>query len=105
MLYYARSERSNIVQRVNTQFAFANNVPKRFVESLHQMGLFVLYESFCRSLQANAKAVIEEILEKTQTRRFFISYNNMNFYENVRDCNVMKSCGQSRDGSNQIGTI
>ncbi len=85
MLCYTQSKRSNIVQRVNTQFAFANNVPKQFVESFHQMSLLVSYKSLRRSLQANAKAVMEEILEKTQTRQFFISYDNMNFYENVRD--------------------
>ncbi len=67
MLCYAQSKRSNILQRVNTQFAFAKNVPKQFIESFHQIGLLVSYESFRRSLHANAKAVIEEILEKTRT--------------------------------------
>lgn len=43
MLCYARNKCSNIMQRVNTQFAFANNVPKRFVELFHQMSLFVSY--------------------------------------------------------------
>ncbi len=38
MLSYARSERNNLVQRVNTQFAFANNIPKQFVELFHQLG-------------------------------------------------------------------
>lgn len=48
-------------------------------------GTFVLYESLHRDLQANAKAVIKAILEKTRTCQFFILYNNMNFYENVCD--------------------
>lgn len=43
----------------------------------------VSYESLRRSLQTNAKAVIEAILEKTRTCQFFISYDNMNFYENI----------------------
>lgn len=47
ILYYAQSEQSNIIQRVNTQFAFANNILKRFVESFHQMGTLVSYESLC----------------------------------------------------------
>ena len=84
-LYYIQNEYSNIVQRVNTQFTFTNNVPKRFMESFHQIGYLVSYESLCCDLQANAKAVMEEILEKTQTQRFYISYNNMNFYENICD--------------------
>ena len=28
---------------------------------------------------------MEEILEKTKIQQFFISYNNINFYENVHD--------------------
>lgn len=70
---------------MNAQFAFANNIPKQFVQSFHQISIFVSYESLCCGLQANAKTVIEAILEKTQNRQFFISYNNMNFYKNVRD--------------------
>lgn len=46
ILYYAQSKRFNIVQRVNIQFAFINNVLKSFVESFHQMGFFILYKSF-----------------------------------------------------------
>lgn len=49
------------------------------------MGIFVLYKSLCHGLQANIKAVIEEILKKIQTYKFFISYDNMNFYKNVYD--------------------
>lgn len=48
-------------------------------------GFFVSYKFFCCGLQANAKAIIKEILEKIQTQQFFILYNNMNFYENIRD--------------------
>ena len=85
MLCYARNERSNIVQRVNGQFAFANNVPKRFVEAFHQMGMIVSYESIRRGLNINAKAVMDTIVDKTRTCRFFISYDNMNVYEHSRD--------------------
>lgn len=65
ILCYTQNERSNIIKRVNTQFAFINNVPKWFVESFHQIDLFVSYKSLRRGLQANAKAVLEEILKKT----------------------------------------
>lgn len=85
MLCYARSERSNLVQRVNSQFAFANNVPKQFVESFHQMGILVSYESIRCGLQTNAKTIMDIIVDKTRSSRFFISYDNMNFYENARD--------------------
>ena len=49
------------------------------------MGIFVLDESLYCGLQANAKAIMEVILEKIQTRQFFILYNNMNLYKNVHD--------------------
>lgn len=90
MLYYVQSKHSNIVQKVNIQFvfAFANNVPKRFAESFHQMDLFVSYKSLCCDLQSNAKAVIKETLEKIQTDWLFILYNNMNFYKNIRDQSI-----------------
>lgn len=45
----------------------------------------VSYEFLRHGLQSNAKAVIDLIIEKTQSQQFFISYNNMNFYENVRN--------------------
>lgn len=81
------------MQKINTKFAFANNVSKQFMELFHQMSIFVSYESLCRSLQANAKAVIEAILEKTQTRWFFISYDNMNFYKNIHDQRIFNRNG------------
>ena len=49
------------------------------------MGVIVLYESIRRGLQVNATAVMEEIVEKTRFHRFLISYDNMDFYENVWD--------------------
>lgn len=85
ILCYAQSERCNLVQRVNAQFAFANNVPKRFVELFHQLGLIVSYKSLRRGLQSNAKAIMDSIIEKTRSQRFFILFDNMNFYENVRN--------------------
>lgn len=49
MLYYAQIDRFNIMQRVNTQFAFPNNIPKRFVESFYQIDFLIIYESLRRS--------------------------------------------------------
>lgn len=51
------------MQKENIQFAFVNNVFKSFVKFYDQIGLFDSYNSFCCSLQANAKTVLEEILE------------------------------------------
>ena len=85
MLCYAQNKRSNILQKVNGQFAFANNVPKRFVKAFHQMGMIVLYESICRDLNINAKVVMDTIIEKTRTSQSFVLYNNMNVYEHACD--------------------
>ena len=52
----------------------------------------ILYESFCRSLHSNAKAIMNSIIEKMRFQRFFISYNNMNIYENVCNQRVL-NCG------------
>ncbi len=49
------------------------------------MGIIVSYESIRRGLSVNTKAIMEEIMEKTQFHRFLILYDNMNFYKHVRD--------------------
>lgn len=85
MLCYARNKRSNFLQRINGQFAFASNVSKQCIESLHQMGIIVPYESIRHGLIVNANAVMDEIVNKTHSRHFFILYDNMNFYESIRD--------------------
>lgn len=50
MLYYTWSEHSNIMQRVNIQFTFANNVLNWFVKLFHQIDLFVSYKSLRHKL-------------------------------------------------------
>lgn len=83
LLYYTQNKRSNLFQRVIGHFAFSGNIPKCSIKSFYQMGMIVLYKSIQRGLQVNAKAVIEEIVNKTRFYRFFILYDNMNFYEYV----------------------
>lgn len=53
------------MQKVNIQFFFANNILKRFVKFFYQISFFVSDKSLYCGLQANAKAVIEEILDKS----------------------------------------
>ena len=72
-------------QRVIGHYVFSGNILKRSVEFFYQMSIIVLYESIRRSLQVNAAAVMEEIVEKTRFHCFFISYDNIDFYENIRD--------------------
>lgn len=85
VLSYSRSERTNLFQMMNGHFLFANHVPKRTIEFLYQMGLVVSNETIRRALQINARAILSMLDERIKNQQFFISYDNMNFYENVRD--------------------
>ncbi len=94
LLSYARSEQSNVFQTIVGYAAFAHNIPKRAIKTFYQMGLTVSYESIRRTLAANANAVEREMKEKVLTRRFFISYDNINFYEHVRDARIFNQGAQ-----------
>ena len=85
LLSYSRSEQTNLFQMLNGYFLFANHVPKRAVETLHQMGFVVSSNTICQTLQVNAQAILSRLKERAQSQRLFISYNNMNFYEKVRN--------------------
>lgn len=45
----------------------------------------MLYKSIYQTLNINALAIKEALQEKAIEKRFFISYDNMNFYEKARD--------------------
>lgn len=83
LLCYIQNEQSNLFQKIISYFAFSSKILKRFVELYHQISIIVLYESISRGLQINAKAIIEEIINKILFHHFFILYNNINFYEHV----------------------
>lgn len=93
MLYYAQNAKSNIFQRIMGYFVFANNIPKRFVKSTHKIDIVILYESICQFLKFNAQAVIQNMLEKTRIKRFFIFYNNINFYEGMHEQRIYNQGG------------
>lgn len=85
---YVCSEQSNVFQTVVGHAAFTYNIPKCAVKTFHQMELAVSYKSICCALGANANAVEREMREKIMTRWFFILYDNINFYEHVRDARI-----------------
>lgn len=70
---------------LNGHFLFANHVPKRAIETLHQMGFVVSSKTICRALQVNAQAILSRLKERVQSQWLFILYDNMNFYKKVRD--------------------
>lgn len=70
---------------VKGYFTFIYNVAKKCVDILHFMGLCVLYKIICIALKKNAKEVELKIRDMIWHNRFFIFFNNMNFYKHIRD--------------------
>lgn len=85
VISYSWSEKTNLFQMINGHFLFANHVPKRTIESRHQISLVVSNETIRRALQVNARAILSMLDKRIKNQQFFISYNNINFYENVRN--------------------
>lgn len=67
------------------QFLFANNVLKYCVELLHQIGVVLFSKTICQALKTNADVILKNLHDHVQFKRFFISYNNINFYKNIYD--------------------
>ncbi len=66
-------------------FAYANNTTKRMIENLYRMGFLVIYKTVGQAISANALAIKKELQKKAWERRFFLSFDNINFYEHRRD--------------------
>ena len=49
LLSYSCSKRTNIFQMMNGHFLFAKHVPKRAIESLHQLGIVVSNKTIQRA--------------------------------------------------------
>lgn len=85
MLCYGRSDRPNALQGLLGYFLFAMNTDKRCVEVLHRLGLSVAYETVIRAPRDNGEASHKKLLETVRQCRFFVCFDNVNFYRNVRD--------------------
>lgn len=88
MLSYARNQHSNIFQMTAGNWAFADNATKRMTKILHCMRILVTYQTIWEALWANAEAQRAVLQEKVWHKRFFVSYDNMNFYYKHRDQHV-----------------
>lgn len=55
------------------------------LEALHRLGLSISYETVVSALRRNGEASLKQLPEETRHRRFFVSFDNMNFIRNVRD--------------------
>ncbi len=88
MMAYTRNKYTNLLQMVTGYFSFAHNVSKRRTEVYHKMGLVVSYKTIWQALNANRQAVLRLLCERVNVERFFLSYNNINFYKKVQDQRV-----------------
>lgn len=70
LIGYGCNKNANLLQIVNGYFAFAQNVLKQCLEVFHQMGPIVSSETVRRSLQSNAVAILDVLVEKAATKRF-----------------------------------
>ena len=73
---------------VTGYFTFAHNVSKKGTKVYHKMSLIVLYKIVQQALNANGQAILRLLCEKVNVERFFLSYDNMNFYEKVQNQKV-----------------
>lgn len=60
----------------------------------HQISLLFFYKSICYAFIANASIIRAELREKIQKYRFFILYNNMNFYKRMRNAQMFNQRAQ-----------
>lgn len=81
---YGRSQRANALQGMMGYFLSASDAGKRVIEVLHCLGICITYESVNRALQANAKAVQVMVRKKAAAQPFFVSFDNMVFYQRVK---------------------
>lgn len=85
MLSYVQTQKSKIYQIVKANFTFAYNVAKKCQDILHSIGLCILYMTICVALKENAKEVELKIKDLVWYNRFFIFFNNMNFYKHTQN--------------------
>lgn len=83
LLSYSFNKKTNLFQIINEQFLYANYIFKKAIKSYHQIGLVVSIETIQRFLQINTWAILSMLKKRIKTQQFFLSYNNMNFYDYV----------------------
>lgn len=67
LLNYSRSQQTNLFQILNRHFLFANYVPKRTIETLHQMGFVVSNKTICQAFQVNTQVIFSRLKKHVQS--------------------------------------
>ena len=83
-----RSAQPAVLPDMRGYFLFASNTAKRCIEVLRRLSISVLYETIISALRRNGEASLKQLSEEIRHRRFFVSFDNMNFFRNVRDQRV-----------------
>lgn len=84
MLAYSKNKYANLLQIIDRYFTFAQNVLKQCSKMFYKMGFLVTSKIFCHKLKANSKAVLQMLCNKVYNKRFFILYDNINFYKKYK---------------------
>lgn len=81
---YGRSQRANSLAGMVGYYLSACNTGKRAIANLNALGVCVSYESVIVALRSTAVSVREMVRKMCTTTPFFISFDNMVFYQRVK---------------------
>ena len=70
---------------VKSYFTFVYNIAKKCIDVLYSMGFYMSYKIIRIVLKENAKEVELKIQNMIWHKRYFISFDNINFYEYTQD--------------------
>ena len=85
-LCYARNQHSNSVQLQMGYYLLSANTPKRVIEVLHQLRISVCYKTILNAMTAISKKACAQLRQiPSKFRRFWVSFDNVDFLTRVRD--------------------
>ncbi len=61
---------------------------KKGIEVYYKMSLVASYKTIRQALNANGQVVLRLLCKRVNVERFFLSYDNVNFYKKVQDQRV-----------------
>lgn len=73
---------------VTDYFFFAHNVTKKGYEVYCIIGLIIFYKIGWQALNIHRQVVLKLLCKRVNAKRFFLSYDNINFYKKVQDQKV-----------------
>ena len=83
-LCHIRTRRANLLQGHIGYFLVSTGTRKRCIEALHRLGLTVAFESLNKLQRSIADAARATYKSKSLQMPWIVSYDNMNYYANVK---------------------